>query len=203
VILAIQRTAIETEASVIEACRRGDRDALDSVFRTHAPMLQRLLTRIAGPGPEVEDLLEASLIAALEAFPRFRGEASVERWLASIATRTAYNHFRYAKRRKHASLELVTSQLEPVDARPLPDKAIESRRRMDRLYHHLGRMSASKRIPFVLYFLEGRPLDEVAAMVGSSAALTKGRIFLARRNLLAWAKKDPELQDLFDAEMTP
>lgn len=189
----------QDNAAEIEACRRGDRRALDALFRAEAPALQRLLLRLVGPGPEVEDLLEATFSAAMEAFPRFRGEASVERWLACIATRTAYQHFRYAKHRRHTSLELLRGASEPLDGQPLPDAVAENRRRVERLYHHLGKIGPKKRIPFILHFLEGRPIDEVAAIVGANAVVTKGRIFLARRALLARASKDPVLKDLMEA----
>jgi len=187
------------EEQLIQACRAGDRQALDELFRAQAPAVHRLLLRIVGPRPEVEDLLEATFSAAIEAFPRFRGEASVERWLASIATRVAFRHFRYAKHRKHASLELLRGPAEPLDLRPQPDRAAETRRRVERLYHHLEKLGPKKRIPFVLYFLEGRPIDEVAAIIGANPVLTKGRIFHARRILMARAKKDPVLKELVTA----
>ena len=188
---------------LIQAYRAGDRQALDSLFREQAPAVHRLLLRMVGPRPEVEDLLEATFSAAIEAFPRFRGEASIERWLASIATRVAFRYFRYAKHRKHASLELLRGPAEPLDPQPQPDRAAETRRRVDRLYYHLEKLGPKKRIPFVLYFLEGRPIDEVAAIIGANPILTKGRIFHARRALLARAKKDPILAELLSASETP
>jgi RNA polymerase sigma-70 factor (ECF subfamily) len=187
------------EEYLIQACREGDRQALDRLFRAQAPALHRLLLRLVGPRPEVEDLLEATFMAAIDAFPRFRGEATVERWLASIATRIAFRHFRYSKHRRHASLELLRGPAEPLDHRPEPDRAAENRRRIERLYHHLEKLGPKKRIPFVLYFLEGRPIDEVAAIIGENSVLTKGRIFHARRTLMARAQKDPVLKDLFTA----
>lgn len=191
------------DEQLLQACRRGERQALDRLFRVQAPAVHRLLLRLVGPRPEVEDLLEATFSAAIDAFPRFRGEASVERWLASIATRVAFRHFRYAKRRKHASLELLRGPAEPQDQQPTPDRATEMRRCVERLYHHLEKMGPKKRVPFVLYFLEGRPIDEVAAIIGESPILTKGRIFLARRVLLAKAQKDPVLKELLVTRDVP
>ncbi len=191
------------EDRLIQACRAGDRRALDQLFRIQAPAVHRLLLRIVGPRPEVEDLLEATFSAAVEAFPRFRGEASVERWLASIATRVAFRHFRYAKHRKHASLELLRGSAEPLDTQPQPDRIAETRRHIERLYHHLEKLGPKKRIPFVLYFLEGRPIDEVAAIIGANQILTKGRIFHARRVLMARAKRDPVLRELLTASEAP
>lgn len=184
------------EQDLLRRCRAGERKALDELFRAQTPALHRFLLRLVGPRPDVEDLLENTLIAAIDAFPRFRGEASVERWLCSIATRIAFRHFRYSKYRAHASLELLKGSAEPTDTREQPDAAAETRRRIERLYHHLDRMAPKLRIAFVLYFVDGRPIDEVAAITGGNVVLTKGRIFHARRTLLARAKKDPVLKDL-------
>ena len=63
------------ELDQIEACRRGDRRALQAVFLAHAPYLERLLGRVVGSAVEVEDLLQSTFLAAIHAFPRFRGEA--------------------------------------------------------------------------------------------------------------------------------
>ena len=187
---------LSNEEHLLQACRRGDRQALDQLFRLQSPAVHRLLLRIVGPRPEVEDLLEATFSAAIDAFPRFRGEASVERWLAGIATRVAFCHYRYAKFRTHASLELLCGPDEPRDSRPPPDRAAETRRCIERLYHHLEKLGSKKRITFALYFLDGRPIAEVAAIIGESPTLTKGRIFLARRSLLVRAQKDPVLREL-------
>ncbi len=194
--LSERSDGLSNEQPLLQACRRGDRQALDQLFRLQSPAVHRLLLRIVGPRPEVEDLLEATFSVAIDALPRFRGEASVESWLAGIATRVAFRHFRYAKFRKHASLELMRGPDEPRDSRPPPDRATETRRCVERLYHHIEKLGPKKRIPFVLYFLDGRPIVEVAAIIGESPMLTKGRIFLARRVLLAKAQKDPVLREL-------
>jgi hypothetical protein len=68
-------------ADLIGACRRGDRSALESVFRAHAEPLARLLTRIVGPSIDIEDLLQDTFAAAIPAFRTFRGEASIKTWL--------------------------------------------------------------------------------------------------------------------------
>ena len=73
------------DASVLDACRRGERDALARVLRERGPMLQRLVTRLVGPGPDVDDLVQTTFVQAIRAFPRFRGEASVDTWLQRIA----------------------------------------------------------------------------------------------------------------------
>ena len=179
---------------LIDACRRGDRGALETLLRAHVRDVERLIVRLVGPGPDVEDLLQLVLMAAVSAFPRFRGEASVRTWLARIVVNIVREHLRRPERKRRVSLELVPE--EPAsDAAPV-DQQIDHRRRLERLYHHLNALPAKQRIAFVLHVFEGRPVDEIAVLMSATLAATKSRVFLARRALLARARKDPRLSDL-------
>jgi RNA polymerase sigma-70 factor (ECF subfamily) len=186
----------DAELDLIEACRRGDRQALQAVFQTHAPYLARLLGRVAGRSLDVEDLLQSTCMAAIEAFPRFRGEAQVRTWLARIAIRIAQDRLRSAahRRRVHvADIELEASRDNPTTS---PEQDLDTQRRLARLEHHLAALGPKKRLAFVLHVFEGMPLEEVAALMGAGLPATKSRVFWARRELLKRATRDPELADL-------
>jgi len=83
-----------SDVALIAACRRGERGAMEKVFRAHAEALARLLTRIVGPSIDVEDLLQETFAEAITAFPRFRGETSLRTWLHRIAIHVAHQHLR-------------------------------------------------------------------------------------------------------------
>ena len=195
----VDRAGVEREADLVEACRRGERSALQAVFVAHGPYLERLLTRIAGPNGEVEDLLQATFVAAIRAFPGFRGEAQVRTWMSRIAVRIAQEQLRRPEYRRRISLELVDDIRADDDSRA-PDQQIESKRRLEHLYRHLDAIAAKKRVAFVLHVFEGYPVEQVAALVGASVSATKSRVFWARRELLARARRDPLLRGLFGEE---
>lgn len=191
------RTAVpDAEPDLVEACRRGERAALQAVFRAHAPYLERLLTRVVGPGADVEDVLQATFLGAISAFPRFRGEAQVRTWLARIAIRTAHERLRRAEHRRRAelpSLELVADENEQVLR---GEHGVDTRRQLERLYHHLDALGPKKRLAFVLHVFDGHPLEDVAALMDASVSATKSRVFWARRELLRRAARDPLLRGL-------
>jgi RNA polymerase sigma-70 factor (ECF subfamily) len=180
----------------IEACRRGDRDALSRVLTAHAAMLERLLARLVGPGADVEDLLQETFAGAIVSFPRFRGDARVGTWLYRIAINVAREELRRPHRRRTLSLELVAEHNEPLAAEPRPDHRAEARRQLEQLYGHLDKIDATKRIAFLLHVVADRPIAEVAAMMGASVAATKSRVFWARRALDRRLRRDPALRDL-------
>jgi RNA polymerase sigma-70 factor, ECF subfamily len=181
------------DRETIEACRRGDARALETVLGEHAPELERLLGRILGPGGEIEDVLQDTLEAAIRGFARYRGDAPVKIWLARIAVRTAYHHLRHPSRRRRAALELVADTAAET-ARP--DDTAHARRLLERVYRHLSVLSPKSRIAFVLHVVEGRSIEEVTALTGSSAAAVKSRVFMARHRLVWRAERDPALQEL-------
>lgn len=187
----------DPEPAVIEACRRGDRKALETVLRQQTPALERLLARLVGPGADLEDLLQNTLIAAVQSFPRFRGEASVRSWMARIAVNVVRQHWRVPEKRRKVKLGLVPAD-DGADDAPAIDVVADQRERLERLFIHLQSIAPKKRIAFVLHVFEGMSLEEVAALTGASKSATKSRVFWARRALLAKASKDPVLKDMVE-----
>ena len=187
-----------SEQDLIEACRRGDRAALQTVFQTHAPYLERVLWRVAGRSLDVEDLLQSTLMAAIEAFPRFRGEAQVRTWLARIAVRTAHDRLRSASHRLRSHVPDLDAVMDRMDrsSELTSDRDLDTRRKLERLEHHLSALGPKKRTAFVLHVFEGMPLEEVAALMGAGVPATKSRVFWARRELLKRAARDPYLCEL-------
>jgi RNA polymerase sigma-70 factor (ECF subfamily) len=169
----------------IAACRRGDRGALEAVFRAHAPGLARLLTRIVGPSAEVEDLLQETFANAITAFASFRGEAQIRTWLHRIAIHVAHQHLRRPRHRR----EVAMPDEEPAAAAS-SEESPERRELARRLYAHLDALDPAKRVALVLYVIEGHTVDEIAVLVGASRTATRSRIFWARRALLRALKKD-------------
>jgi RNA polymerase sigma-70 factor, ECF subfamily len=193
-----QRRPSGDDENLVEACRRGDRAALHVVFTAHAPYLERMLIRIVGPSPEVEDLLQITFLGAIRAFPRFRGEAQVRTWLARIAIRTAQERLRSAERRRRTDLPGLEESADTSGRHQHVERDVDARRKLARLYTHLEAIGAKKRVAFVLHVFEGHPIDEVAALTGASVTATKSRVFWARRELLRRAARDPLLRDLIE-----
>jgi RNA polymerase sigma-70 factor (ECF subfamily) len=180
---------------VIDGCRRGERAALEQVFRAEAPFLERVLFRVLGPSSDLEDMLQSTLEQAIRAFPSFRGEASVRTWLTRIAVRSALHHLKHPAQRRRVSLELIEGGLSTSRAH----EELDARARLRVLYEHLDKLDAKHRTAFVLFQVEQRPMEEVAALMDSGLSTTKSRVMWARRKLLARLAKDPRAQPLLDA----
>lgn len=178
---------------LVERCKAGDRAALEEVLSAHAAVLQRVITRLVGAGPDAEDVLHATFVAAMDAFPSFRGEARVSTWLSRIAVHVAIDALRHRQRRAGSAPDTDASEV-PA-ALDGADERVQARRELVRLNHILDALPPLRRVAFVLFVIEGRTLEEVAALTGATVMATKSRVFWARRAVLARAKKDPLLRE--------
>lgn len=182
--------------ATLEACRRGDRKALETVLRAHAPALEQLLARLAGPRADTEDLLQETFVAAIRAFPRFRGQAAVHTWLTRIAVHVAQDHLRRGVRERRR-LELVRDGTATATSSGVgPARVAEARGGLERAYGHLDNLSPRRRVAFVLHVIEGRSIEEVASLLGTSVTAAKSRVFWAQRKLLRRMRHDPVLREL-------
>ncbi len=183
----------DAEAALVQACREGDPRALERFYRAHVDRVTRVIGRLVGPTPDLEDLVQATFIETLRSFARFRGEASLGTWVIRIGVNVARHHLRRGVRRL-APLELVPDAEAP--AGDAVDEAFDDQRIAARLHLLLDEVSPPKRIAFLLHVLEGYSVDEVAALTGSGRAATKSRIWWARREVLKLARRDPLLREL-------
>jgi RNA polymerase sigma-70 factor (ECF subfamily) len=182
---------------LVDRCRRGDRGALDEVFRTHAADLERVIARLIGPRADIDDLLQDVFSAAIIAFPKFRGEASIKTWLHRVAVNVAYKHLRRPRHRR--DVPLVDDAADAGAAMPTTAAdLLAQHQHVARLYAHLDELDAKKRVAFLLHVVEDLPINEVAALTGASRAATKSRIFWARRAVLRKIRRDPALAVLVE-----
>lgn len=181
---------------MVDGCRRGDRAALELVFRAEAPYLERVLSRVLGPSSDLEDMLQSTLEQAIHAFPAFRSEASVRTWLTRIAVRTALHHLKAPAQKRRVSLALIEGGL---SASARPHEELEARTQLRVLYEHLERLDPKQRTAFLLFQVEQRSMEEVAALMDSGLSTTKSRVMWARRKLFGRLSKDPRAHSLLES----
>ena len=147
-----------------------------SLFREHAEFVRRVIIRMAGPGLEVDDLVQQTFAAAIEGWASF-GHKSAERgWLHGIALRTVGTARRRMRIRR--LFQLRASGSEPYF---IPTAALEAREAMGVVYRLLERLSEKKRTVFILSEIEGLSAMEIAELVGAKVGTVRVRLHHARR----------------------
>ena len=69
----------EDEGELVEAARRGDRDAAEALLERHELLVFRTCRRLLPAGEDVEAAVQETLLRALKNLGRFTGERELRR----------------------------------------------------------------------------------------------------------------------------
>lgn len=182
-------------SSSVERARSGDADELERIAREELPRVERLLRRLLGHRSDLDDLVQTVFLEMCRALPNFRGDSRLSTFVGGITVRVA----RRAMRPSAWVRLRAPMPAEPPASADRPDANAVAAEQMRRLQAGLGRLSADKRIAFVLWAFEGADVATIAETTGASVAATRSRIYYAQKELKAYAASDPYLRDLMEA----
>jgi len=176
----------------VRRAQAGDAEGYKQLFRLHVRRLHRLVSRLAGPGCDVEDLVQTIFVQAFASLPGFRGESSFFTWLGRIAVRIT---LRSSKQSRHRPMSVPSRVYDEQDIAVgiSPEGASDARRALARFEAILGSLSAKRRAAFVLHVLQGQSLEEVAALLDAKVGAIKVRVHDARLEIERQARCDPYL----------
>ena len=182
---------------LVERARRGDERAFRQLYEKHRHTVARLVIRMAGPGADVEDLVQEVFLQVFRSIGSFRGEARFTTWLYRLTLNVVRMHFRRQRSRPRATEPLPVSL---SDTRPssVPDEAAERAERVRVLYRLLDRLSDKKRTVLVLHDFEGLPAERIAEIVGAPVLTVRTRLFYARKELYQALAEEPALAPIVE-----
>jgi RNA polymerase sigma-70 factor, ECF subfamily len=178
-------SAAEKDATLVDAAAGGDRNAFAELYRRHLDSVHARLTRVIGPAPERDDLVQQIFLDVYRALRRFRGDAAFSTFLHRIVLNVACEHLERRRRSRGRS--------EPLEARDAsPEQRARQRQELTRLFAFLEELSPKRRAAFVLVAIECLPLEEAAALLDARPAAIKQRVLDARRELARALDRAPK-----------
>lgn len=177
--------------TLLARCLAGDAEAFRELYRNHRQHVARLVQRILGPDPEVEDVIQEVFIQVHRSLPSFQGSSLLSTWIHRVAVNVALQHIRKRRRRRAGP---VVSAADPPDpaATDLPaDEEVARADRLHKLYAALERISPKKRTVFVLHEVEGMTAEQIARLMRAPLITVRTRLFYARKALWAELANDP------------
>jgi RNA polymerase sigma-70 factor (ECF subfamily) len=159
-------------------------------WQRFSPLVRRIVCRAIGPVDEVEDLAQEVFISLFSRVNTLREPRLLRAFVISIASIALRRELR--RRRLRSWLGLRPNPA-AVDRRVVyPDPlAREALKRLDVLLDHV---SARERRAFLLRFLDGMEVTEVAAGLGVSLATAKRCLARSQRRIQNYVERDPLLR---------
>ena len=181
---------------LVDRCLTGEPAATRELFRRHRARVHACLYRVLGTNRDMDDLLQEAFMQVFQSLRGWRAEASLATWIDRVSVRVAYRYLSQ-KGRRIQTAELVDDEAAPGADGPGAHRQL-ARDGVKRLYEVLDELGAASRLAFTLHEIDGRPLSEVAELVGSSVTATKLRVWRARKRIEAAAAQDPILREFLE-----
>ncbi len=178
------------DAALARLAAEKDPRAAAALWDRYAALVRGILRRTLGPSADVEDLVQDAFIGLFRTLPGLRDPEALRSFVVGTALRVARGELR--RKRVRRWLSLTPTGVLPDEAQPGASDP-EARRAVKRLYEVLDKIDDRGRMAFVLRYLEGYELTEVAEALGCSLATTKRALAKAQERVNAMVKRDPLL----------
>jgi RNA polymerase sigma factor (sigma-70 family) len=154
-----------------------DGGAFASIMRRHGGMVFAVCRRVLGRQQDAEDAFQATFLVLMRKAPSLRRPQLLGNWLYGVA-------YRVASKIRHANSQQRTREAPMVDL-PAPEAKDEVTWHDLRpvLDDELQRLPQRYRGPFVLFYLEGKSAEEVAAALGRPRGTILSQLARARERL--------------------
>ena len=176
-----------TDAELVKACLRGDRNAWEKVVRQHHQRIFNVAYRFTGRFDEAEDLSQEIFLKVYRILGSYRPDSGI---LITWIVRVARNHMidQYRKHRlertQTSSLEVEYEKAEENPARyDDPRQAVERSEKAEIVHRMLLRIPEDLRQSVVLRDLEELSYEEIAEMLRLPLGTVKSRINRGRAEL--------------------
>lgn len=174
------------DAALAQAAMLGDARAPREIWRRFAPLVRRIVRRTLGPAYDVEDVVQDVFLRLFDKLSGLRDPAALRAFLVSICVRSVRYELRRRRIRRLVGLspapELHDLRVVAVDH--------ESRQALRRLYALLDRLAFRERTAFVLRFVEGMEIEDIAEALDVSVPTTRRAIARAWERMTLLADKD-------------
>ena len=176
------------ERRILARAQSGDMYAFEELVNMHQQRVFNHCYRITNNAVESEDLTAEAFVRAWQHIKSLKAEPSIIHWLLRVANNLSISWLR-KNAGERASIELDEIHELPSD-KMTPEEEMMKTARMDIVKKCLNQLAPKEKIAVLMFYLEERSLDEVAAVLGCGIAGAKSRVHRARHKLRNLVEKE-------------
>ena len=177
-----------TDFELLDAWRAGDSRSGNALFERHFSSVCRFFR--SKLGDEVEDVVQRTFLACIEARDRFRGSSSFKTYLFGIARRQLQDHLR---KRARCRLDPMSTMGSLAPWFPSPSTIVQHDAELQRLLDAMRALPLDQQVAVELFYWEGLSAPQLAEILEVPEGTVRSRLRRARLALhrsLALAEGD-------------
>jgi RNA polymerase sigma-70 factor (ECF subfamily) len=182
--------------TLVHAAINGDRNAFAELIERYRPTVSRVVFRTLGNADDTEDAVQEIFIRVMISLSKYDRRYPFAPWILKIASNYCIDQIRRRKARKYKLWSDLSEAEErkaiwKMSSQPRSDDAIEAdpHKYLEVARSLLNQLKPRRRMAFILREIEGRPYEEVAAILGVPETTARVRVWRARNDLNRGFKK--------------
>jgi RNA polymerase sigma-70 factor (ECF subfamily) len=175
---ALSNEVVDPLRALALAARDGESAAFSRLYERTRDQAWRVLYRVVGNSPDLEDLLQESYIQLMRALQSYRGESRVSTFLHRVCVNVGLMHLRSKKRRREELSDEVPETAAPESNDP--HRAAQIKQAAELVQRALGTLSEEKASVFVYHDLLGLKPEEIGELLDCPANTVRSRLNRAR-----------------------
>jgi RNA polymerase sigma-70 factor (ECF subfamily) len=173
-------TALEVkQPDLIDACRRGERDAFRALFEGYKDKVYSIALRFSGDEALAMDIAQDVFLKLFSSISDFRGESAFSTWVYRLVVNACLDHKRRSWRLIPIADDLLAVLRAPGNSL---DRMLHSEMR-DKVRNAVEKLSPELRMVVVLRYTEGLSYDEIAEVLGCATGTVASRLNRAHKVL--------------------
>ncbi|HSE64236.1 MAG TPA: sigma-70 family RNA polymerase sigma factor [Thermoanaerobaculia bacterium] len=167
---------------LLEACRRGDRDAFRALYEAYRDDVYSIALNFTADAETANDVTQDVFVKLFTAIASFREESSFRTWLFRMVA----NSCRDAHRRSRRFVPMPEDVRETVEDSRSPDADARERELSRQVRSAVAALAPKLRLPILLRYVEGLSYAEIGDALRCSpgtvaSRLNRGHRILAER----------------------
>jgi RNA polymerase sigma-70 factor (ECF subfamily) len=167
-----------SDEELVERFQNGDRSAFDTLVERWERRIQGAIYRLVGPGEDVRDLSQETLLKAYRGLGTFKKEARFSSWLYQIALNVCRDRMRRGRGKTYVSIDDI-SESSPAVSEPGPSalELIEARDLSRQVAAAVAALPEEQREVVVLKEYQGLTFLEIAETLDVPLSTVKTRLY--------------------------
>jgi RNA polymerase sigma-70 factor (ECF subfamily) len=164
----------------VRRCLSGEGEAYRRLVDRHQQRVSAIMWRFSRDPDTHEDLVQDAFVEAYQSLATYRAEAPFGHWLARIATRVGYRHWK--RERQEGTIKTVPlAEWDAALEHPADD--VEPAVAAELLHGLLAQLPRRDRLVLTLRYVEEHSVERTAELTGWSKTMVKVQAWRARSKL--------------------
>ena len=168
------------ERDWIQQAKQGDRKALQQLLSAQYPILSGYVMKMAGKRDLAQDIVQDTLLKAIENLDRYRHEAKFSTWLIQIAT----NRMKDEWRKQQNSFPTEELEERIPDHGKEPEEEVMRKLEIQEAMEILQILPLEKRSVFILKHYYGYKYEEIAGMLSCPIGTVRSRLHYCVKKIM-------------------